>query len=83
MELRKENLCWVYGQTEVLRELKAPLYGYYRKDGDGKFLILLNFSSESQEHKLNLDGAKLIAGNYEELKDPQELRAWESRVYRI
>ncbi|MEM8890646.1 MAG: Beta-galactosidase C-terminal domain, partial [Bacteroidota bacterium] len=82
MELRKENLCWVYGQTEVLKDLKAPLYGYYRKDGDGIFLILLNFSAHTQNIELNVDQADLIISNYDQLENPNVMRAWESRVFK-
>lgn len=83
MKLRKEHLCWVYGQTEILKELKAPLYGYYRKDGDGRFLILLNFSPNPQALDLALSQEDMIISNYNQQEKPQVLRAWESRIYRV
>lgn len=81
MKMRKKYPCWVYGKTEVLDQLQAPLYGYYREDEKSKFLILLNFSSQEQPLAIDPSEMTLIVGNYTEQQKPNILAPWESRVY--
>ncbi len=83
MQLRKQHLCWVYGETQPISALQAPLYGYYRTDEHSKFLVLLNFASEAQAFQEEVSGYSLILSNYPEAQNPQILSPWEARIYQI
>ena len=85
LQLRKQYKTLVYGSfTEYMAESET-VYIYERKDNEGTFLILLNFTDHSQsldsiipEH----DKESILISNYPN-KDIKtgELNPWEASVY--
>ncbi|MEM6803773.1 MAG: alpha-glucosidase [Bacteroidota bacterium] len=83
MQLRKEHMTWVYGETDTLKDLEVPLYGYYRRDEHASYLILLNFSSEAQKLKLDCSTMSFLYGNYSHKENLDTLSPWEARIYQL
>nr|WP_145156721.1 alpha-glucosidase [Paenibacillus terrae] len=86
--LRKQNPVMVYGDYQLLMQDNEQIYAYTRNLGEVIWLIALNFSESAAI--LELDGRysgmkrELIIGNYpEDGMEPEQLRPYEARVYRM
>jgi oligo-1,6-glucosidase len=84
LRLRKQHLCWVYGQYEMIDGNDTKLYAYRRWDEHTTYYIYLNFSDDpiTELPGPDLSGLELVIGNYEHISD-EGLQAWEARVYRV
>ena len=82
ISIRKESEVLKYGTLELVETGDSPLFIFHRISGDEKWMIILNFSSQSV--KLPLDGIsniELIISNYE-ISAGVEVRPWEAAVYK-
>ncbi len=88
MELRRNQLAFVYGDYADLDPQHSSLYLYTRALAGDKFLIALNFSTNKIEYALpdSLHSKELMLGNLdtkEEHTSTIQLEAWEARIYRV
>ncbi|KAF9118387.1 hypothetical protein BGX30_004614 [Mortierella sp. GBA39] len=86
--LRKQNPVMVYGDYQLLLQDHEQIYAYTRTLGEVIWLIALNFSEAAAilEFDDRYSGMKreLIIGNYpEDGMEPEQLRPYEARVYRM
>ncbi|MET3847754.1 alpha-glucosidase [Paenibacillus sp. OAE614] len=86
--LRKQNPVMVYGDYQLLLQDNEQIYAYTRTLGEVIWLIALNFSESAAILELDdrYSGMKreLIIGNYpEDGMEPERLRPYEARVYRM
>lgn len=86
--LRKQNPVMVYGDYQLLMQDNEQIYAYTRTLGEVIWLIALNFSESAAILELDdrYSGMKreLIIGNYpEDGMEPERLRPYEARVYRM
>ncbi|MGN7165767.1 glycoside hydrolase family 13 protein [Paenibacillus cellulositrophicus] len=86
--LRKQNPVMVYGDYQLMLQDHEQIYAYTRTLGEVVWLIALNFSESAAILELDdrYSGMKreLIIGNYpEDGMEPEKLRPYEARVYRI
>jgi len=86
--LRKQNPVMVYGDYQLLLQDHEQIYAYTRTLGEVIWLIALNFSETAAilEFDDRYSGMKreLIIGNYpEDGMEPEQLRPYEARVYRM
>jgi oligo-1,6-glucosidase len=87
IHIRKCHQTLVYGDFEVFDVEDENLFIYQRRNDEGQFLILINFSDADQiytpDDTLNLSSAKVIIRNYDDLKENMNqskctLRPWEA-----
>ena len=85
LALRKVHKTLVYGDYQEYLPQHPAVYFYERQDEIGRFLILLNFSSETQAvfGVPNFSSATLLIGNYSTIDKVKKLQPWEARVYRL
>lgn len=95
IQLRKENLAFIYGDYSCLDDENPVVYPYLRSLDNERFLVILNFSSEEQVFILSEDLSKyhfgLLIANYPVSLDSAigqdeeriTLRPWEARVYEL
>ncbi|GIO61224.1 glycoside hydrolase family 13 protein [Paenibacillus cineris] len=86
--LRKQNPVMVYGDYQLLLQDHEQIYAYTRTLGEVIWLIALNFSESAAILELDerYSGMKreLIIGNYPgDGMEPERLRPYEARVYRM
>lgn len=79
-ELKKQNQALTYGSYHMLTDTPDRLFGYYRQEGEEKFLVMLNFSEENLNFPIPLNGKRVI-GNYSDTST--HLRAWEALIYKL
>jgi len=89
IQLRRLMPVLIYGNYQVIDNDHAEIYAYTRSLEGETILVLLNFSDTITKFETDLDihTKELVIGNYEVANDSDnqvfELKAWESRVYRI
>jgi oligo-1,6-glucosidase len=89
IQLRRLMPVLIYGNYTVIDNGHSEIYAYSRSLDGETVLVLLNFSDTSTRFEMNLDiqTKELVIGNYEVSNDADntvyDLKAWESRVYRI
>ncbi|MBV8375989.1 MAG: alpha-glucosidase [Verrucomicrobia bacterium] len=88
LELRKKTLAFVYGDYRDLDPDNPFLFIYTRTLAEDKFLIVLNFSTNTLTYSLpdGLRTGQLVLssfGGQEENALALHLAAWEARIYRI
>jgi oligo-1,6-glucosidase len=89
--LRRNNPVLVYGKYNLLDKENRQVYAYSREGEGKKMLILLNFSSNNAEIKLNIstDGAKQVLSNYSGEQSNQSgqsdfrLRPYEAIIFQL
>jgi len=89
--IRKNNLTLVYGDYTIIDPNNESIYAYTRHDNDNTFLILLNFSENSQiftlPSSINYNRAELIVSNDKILDDKTYkeflLKPYQSIVYKL
>jgi oligo-1,6-glucosidase len=88
LELRKKTLAFVYGDYKDLDPENPFLFIYTRTLAEDKFLIVLNFSTNTLVYSLpnGLRTGRLLLSNLggrEENELTIHLAAWEARIYRM
>ena len=85
LRYRKANSTLVYGTFELLEPDSEQIFAYRRKDENGHFLMVLNFSSEHYDLTAlgSLQDHKLVLSNYKIIDEEIVLKPWESRVYKV
>lgn len=80
---RKLNTTLVYGNYKDLEPNHPYLFVYKRWDENNEFLIIHNFSEKylGLEKKITLN-YNLVILNYENVKNKNKIRPWETRVYK-
>lgn len=89
IQLRKNNLVFVYGRYELLFKNHPRLFVYTRKLGRKQAIIINNFSEKPTRFKLPSgvahSNSKLLLANYEtkhkKLRKNFTLKPYEARVY--
>ncbi len=90
--IRKQYPALVYGDFSCLSIDHPAIFAYYRQDEEYKLLVLLNFSSESIDYRVdeNLSTENLvkIVSNYRVpmgMTSPRvfTLQPWESTLYKV
>lgn len=89
--IRKEHPALVYGDYECIRPDDEHIYCYTRTLGDQRFLILLNFSDQTERFTLPLElryNRKIKLISNDKILDDKTfkeflLRAWQAVVYRL
>jgi len=83
LALRKAHKTLVYGDYQEFLPQHREVYFYERKDESGRYLVLLNFSSEVQAifGVPDFSTASLLIGNYNNPDNRKVLQPWEARVY--
>jgi oligo-1,6-glucosidase len=88
IELRKENPAFVYGDYTDLDPENPFLFIYTRTLATDKFLVVLNFSTNSSTYSIpnGLQTGELMLSNLggsEEHQSTIHLEGWEARIYRL
>ena len=88
LELRKKTLAFVYGDYQDVDPEHPSLFVYTRTLASDKFLIALNFSTETLAYSLpdGLKTGQLLLSNLGETEENAStihLKAWEARIYRV
>lgn len=84
--LRKQHSTWVYGAYNELSTGSEALFVYTRKDENGAYIILLNFTGEVQEFTTKLSPQSVLVNNYKDLpyKNARyELQPWQGAVVKL
>ena len=83
ISFRKLNATLVYGNYKDLEPNHPYLFVYKRWDENNEFLIIHNFSEKylRLEKKITLN-YNLVILNYENVKNQNKIRPWETRVYK-
>jgi oligo-1,6-glucosidase len=86
--LRKKTLAFVYGDYQDFDPEHPSLFVYTRTLASDKFLIALNFSTETLAYSLpdGLQTGLLLLSNLGETEENAStihLKAWEARIYRV
>lgn len=85
IRFRKANPVMVYGDYECLYPEDNSLFIYKRWDDQSSYIILLNFSNETQllkNNPLNLNQSELLISNLEDGKCNSKLLPWEAQLRR-
>ncbi|TCI34524.1 MULTISPECIES: alpha-glucosidase [unclassified Exiguobacterium] len=80
--LRKQNPVVVYGKYELLLPEDEAVYAFTRTLEGETWLVLCNFSAETQERTLPYDVKDRVIGNMEPI-EPFTLRPYEAQVYKL
>jgi oligo-1,6-glucosidase len=88
IELRKNNLAFVYGDYTDLDPTNPFLFVYTRTLGTEQFLVALNFSTNTSPYSLPVGQktGQLLLSNLEPREEDSSaihLQPWEARVYRM
>ena len=85
IEIRRANLVLTYGKYLPMEEVNEKLFIYQRTLEDKALVILLNFSDERVELKLNFRLVKenRLIGNYPVTDQLDFLNPWEASIYKI
>jgi oligo-1,6-glucosidase len=85
IRMRKSDLSWVYGETEFLRLDNPELYAYIRTGETSRYLVLLNFSDQTQAIPAELPAVKWQRSSYpgEIPGSSAALRPWEARIAQL
>ena len=80
---RKTHNTLVYGEVIDLSEDHAICTVFQRKDEQGDFRVLLNFSNQVQAIKEEwIWGAQMEISNYSTGNPAEQLQPWEARIYK-
>ena len=83
--IRKTNNVLVYGEYLCLNEADENLFVYKRWGNSDSYIVLLNFSDETQttEHiDTNIKESHLVISNYNSNHSSNNLRPWEAQLRR-
>lgn len=89
IDLRNDERALVYGEYDPLLPDHERIYAYTRALDDETRLVVLNCSNEWVEFvfpELEIDGAELLYGNYEDTPisvSEDNLRPYEAAIYRL
>ena len=82
--IRKEHKTLVYGDYTEYYVDNESLYIYQRSDENGTYLVVQNWTDETQEVSLEADNLKnILIANYPEPLNEKQLRPWEARIYKL
>ncbi len=83
--LRKLYKTLIYGDYQLLNATNKSVYAYSRKDINGLFLVLLNFTSVDAEFDIDFDvnNAKLTISNYLDSKLRNILKPYQACIYQF
>ncbi len=91
VSIRKEHIGLVYGQYELIDSNNEQVYAYLRSWNQDRFLVMLNFSTETLTYSLpkeiNYNANKLIISN-DRVRDDKTykefmLRPYQAVVYKL
>ena len=83
--IRKTNNVLVYGEYLCLNEADENLFVYKRWGNSDSYIVLLNFSDETQttEHiDTDIKESHLVISNYNNNHSSNNLRPWEAQLRR-
>ncbi len=87
-DVRRSSLAFVYGDYKDLDPTNPKIFAYTRVNGAEKYLVVLNFSTDSVAYKLpaGIQVKQLVISNLGKTNDKGDvlhLKAWEARVYKF
>jgi len=82
--LRKANHVLIYGEYSVVDSDNDKLFIYRRELDKEKWMVVLNFSSESANLPSMLQAISLtkMSGNYDDEKNTI-IRPWEAMIFKV
>ena len=93
IRFRKEHLCLVYGDFELVARDDPVLFAFTRDDGDERLFVVINMSGGGIEipSEIRMRGGKgrtasapLLSSETLHMEGPgRRLAPWEARIYRI
>ncbi len=86
LKLRKSHKTFVYGEYKEYMEDSESVYIYKRWDGDGEYMVMLNFTDSTQQVMgiEEIRSLKVLVNNYSNPPiNSLYLRPWEAVVYTI
>jgi len=85
IDFRKKYKTLIYGEYQLQDAVNKSIYAYSRKDDDGLFLVLLNFTSVDAEYNIDFDinNAELILSNYLDSNLRNILKAYQACIYKF
>jgi oligo-1,6-glucosidase len=85
IELRKKYKTLIYGNYQLLDATNKSVYAYSRKDENGLFLVLLNFTSVDARFDIDFDlnDAELIMSNYFDANLKEVLEPYQACIYKF
>ncbi len=91
IQLRKENLIFIYGEYSSILEIDEQIFAYIRTMGIERILVILNFSAQIANFYLpddiNINSYDLLIANVSVDKQSDIssvlLKPYEARVYRL
>jgi oligo-1,6-glucosidase len=85
IELRKKYKTLIYGDYQLLDATNKSVYAYSRKDENGLFLILLNFTSVDAKFDIDFDlnDAELMMSNYLDANLNKVLKPYQACIYKF
>jgi oligo-1,6-glucosidase len=85
IELRKKYKTLIYGDYQLLDATNKSVYAYSRKDENGLFLILLNFTSVDAKFDIDFDlnDAELMMSNYLDANWNKVLKPYQACIYKF
>ena len=81
LTFRKQNKTLTYGKYQHMVSDNPNIYAYRRWDGEGDFLVILNFGDEQVHHGIDNSGYSLVKSNDEDYS-AHVLNAWQGVVLR-
>lgn len=80
---RKEHVGLVYADYVDLLPEHPQLFAYERT-GEGRYLVVLNYSEEEVTADLpGYEGGRLLKGSYDDATGGLTLRAWEGKIFEL
>jgi oligo-1,6-glucosidase len=85
IELRKKYKTLIYGNYQLLDATNKSVYAYSRKDENGLFLVMLNFTSVDARFDIDFDlnDAELIMSNYFDANLKEVLEPYQACIYKF
>ena len=84
ISIRKKNPTLVHGDYKCYLVEHPDLFIFNRWDEHHNYWVLLNLSDKHNTLSFNLpEEMTLLINNYEEVNAYNELRPWESKVYKV
>ena len=85
IQLRKEHSTLVYGTFKVHQLEHPELFMYERKDENGNFLVVINFSEKKENFQSSKKDYEILLNNYPDLSTTHKvvhLRPWEACIFK-
>ena len=87
-DVRRSSLAFVYGDYKDLDPANPKIFAFTRVNGAEKYLVVLNFSTDSVAYKLppGIQVKQLVISNLgkaDDKGDTLNLKGWEARIYRF